>query len=94
MQMHQNGNPMLTSSGYVSVVDAELCTGCGSCVEDCQFGALMLNDGAATVDTDSCMGCGVCMSQCDNGAVTLVRDPAKGVPLEITELMAIKESVE
>ena len=87
MQAHRNGTPMLISSGYVCEVDAELCVGCGRCIEHCQFGALALNGGVAVVDADSCMGCGVCVSQCETGTVSLVSDSAKGVPLEIHELM-------
>ena len=33
------------------------------------------------------MGCGVCVSKCEHGALSLVRDDAKGVPLEICSLM-------
>jgi len=88
MQAHQRGTPMLASSGYVSRVDAELCVGCTVCVDFCQFGALAVEDGVAVVDTAACMGCGVCVSQCAQGALSLVRDPARGEPLEIRELRA------
>ena len=87
MQAHQNGTPMLAASGYVSRVDAELCVGCGLCADSCQFCAISVLDGVAVVEAGSCMGCGVCVSQCVEGAVALVREPAKGVPLEIRELV-------
>ena len=79
---------MLASSGYVSRVDADLCVGCGLCADFCQFGALSVNDVAAVVNTDACMGCGVCVSKCAEGALSLVRDPARGEPLEIRKLVA------
>ena len=88
MQAHRNGTPMLASSGYVSRVDADLCVGCGVCVDFCQFGALSVGDGTAVVDAVACMGCGVCVARCPQEAIELVRDPAKGIPLEIRELMA------
>ena len=88
MQAWRHGIPMLASSGYVSRVDADQCIGCGTCAEFCQFGALSVNDGTATVDATLCMGCGVCVSKCEQGALMLVRDPSKGEPLEIHELMA------
>jgi ferredoxin len=87
MHAHRNGTPMLAASGYVCLVDAERCTGCGLCADACQFGALAADGGVAVVDADACMGCGVCVSQCASGALALLRDPVKGVPLEINELM-------
>jgi len=88
MQAHRNGTPMLAASGYVSQVDPSLCTGCGSCADYCQFGALTAEDDVAVVDADACMGCGVCVSQCKQGALALVRDPAQGEPLEMRKLIA------
>jgi len=83
MQAHRNGVPMLASSGYRAEVDADLCIECGTCVEYCQFGALSMNGSTSTVDIEMCMGCGVCVDQCVQGALSLVRDPSKGIPLEI-----------
>jgi NAD-dependent dihydropyrimidine dehydrogenase PreA subunit len=95
MQAHRHGTPMLASSGYVCRVDADLCVGCTVCADFCQFGALsfptststLTNDGVAVVDTAACMGCGVCVSKCPQGALALVRDPGKGEPLEIRQLI-------
>ena len=87
MQAHQHGTPMLASSGYVSVVDADLCAACGLCVTHCQFGAISLDNGYAAVDTAACMGCGVCVSQCAYNALSLVRDATRGEPLEIQKLI-------
>ncbi len=88
MQAWRNGVPMLAASGYRSRVDADLCIGCGDCSNLCQFGALSADDGVAAVDAALCMGCGVCVSHCTQGALSLVRDPSKGEPLEIRELLA------
>jgi ferredoxin len=88
MQAHQNGTPMLASSGYVARVDAESCAGCGECAGVCQFAAISVDDGVAVIDAAVCMGCGVCVAHCPQEAVSLVRDPAKGEPLEIQKLMA------
>jgi ferredoxin len=87
MQAHQHGTPMLASSGYVGRVDTDLCIGCGDCSDFCQFGALSVSGTFAALDPDACMGCGVCVSKCAYGALSLVRDPVKGEPLEIHELL-------
>ena len=87
IQAHQNGTPMLASSGYVAKVDADLCAGCGSCADACQFAAISLNEDRAAVDEAACMGCGVCVDRCDQGALSLAREPSKGEPLEIEVLL-------
>lgn len=80
----RNGTPMIIASGYISQVDADLCAGCGACMEYCQFDALSIGYGfSIVVDADLCMGCGICVDQCDMGALTLVLEPGKGVPLEL-----------
>ena len=88
MHAHRNGTPMLASSGYVSHVDAGKCVGCGLCTDLCQFDALSVDGGTAIVDPAACMGCGVCVPHCPEGALSLLRDPAKGEPLELRELRA------
>ncbi len=88
MQAWRNGIPMLASSGYVSRVAADRCVGCGNCTDFCQFGALSIGDGVVAVDTSACMGCGICVSKCAQDALSLVRDPTRGEPLEMRELIA------
>jgi ferredoxin len=46
------------------------------------------------VETGRCMGCGVCVSQCEEGALSLLRDPSRGEPLEIQELIAAARVLE
>ena len=87
MQAHHSGTPMLASSGYVSQVNPELCSGCSDCTQYCQFGAITVVDSSASIDQDICMGCGVCAELCPNEAVSLIRDSSRGEPLEIFELM-------
>ena len=87
MNAHRNGTPMLASSGYICEVDPDMCIGCGTCEEICQFGAITTSEGFAMVDYDSCMGCGVCVEHCTQEALSLVLDENKGIPLEINQLM-------
>jgi ferredoxin len=88
LQATRNGTPMLASSGYVCRADPDLCAGCGACAEICQFQAIQINGGNSIVDAPRCMGCGVCVDACPQDALHLVRDPARGIPLELDRLMA------
>ena len=88
MEAWNNGTPMLASSGYVAHVEADLCLGCGLCVDYCQFQAIAVDDGRAIIDAAGCMGCGVCVSKCPQEAIALLRDPSWGEPLEIQKLIA------
>jgi len=87
MQAQRSGTPMLASSGYISHIDEDLCIGCGDCSFYCQFNALEIVNGINHVIYEKCMGCGVCVNKCTQDAVSLVRDEAKGVSLEICSLM-------
>lgn len=64
-------------SRYLSKPDIEKCTGCGTCVERCQFGAITLREEKAVVDEAKCFGCGLCASGCSEDAIELVcvREP-------------------
>ena len=88
MQAWRDGTPMLAPSGYVAAVDEDLCAGCGSCTDSCQFAAISLDDGLAQINTAACMGCGVCVARCPQEAIVLQREPSKGEPLEIQRLIA------
>lgn len=88
MNAHRRGTPMLASSGYIAQVLEEMCIGCQTCEDYCQFGALSIgSNGVMDVDHALCMGCGVCESKCPEGGIALVAAPEKGVPLEIDKLM-------
>jgi NAD-dependent dihydropyrimidine dehydrogenase PreA subunit len=87
MQSVRNGTPMLTSSGYLSVLDEERCAACASCEEMCPFDAITFESTYPEIDFEACMGCGVCVRHCPEGAFELVVEPAKGIPLEVSELI-------
>jgi NAD-dependent dihydropyrimidine dehydrogenase PreA subunit len=91
-QSHQNGTPMLMSSGYTASIDPNLCESCEICVDYCQFFAIEMEEGFAVVNQDACFGCGVCVDQCAEGAAKLDLDPSKGEPLEILSLMEVAKS--
>ncbi len=94
MQSHQHGSNMLASSGYVAEVDESMCEVCGDCNDYCQFDALSTQDLHTNVDGARCMGCGICVSKCAYGAISLVRDPSKGDPLEVMDLLKMPAEME
>ena len=76
----------LAPSGYVAVVDADVCSGCGGCENVCAFGAMSDEIGAVVVDREKCFGCGVCANLCPSAAATMVLAPEKGVPFDVEAL--------
>ncbi len=87
IQAHEHGTPMLAASGFLAVVDRDICIDCGVCNSYCQFHALSLVDGINTVNAELCMGCGICISKCDLQGLSLTLNPLKGIPLDIDQLM-------
>ena len=60
------------AAGQKAVVDKDLCTGCGICVDVCPHQALEMVDGVAKlVRPDDCDGNGACVEACPVQAITL-----------------------
>ena len=51
--------------------DPELCTGCGTCVDQCPVSALTLEDDVPVVDPEVCIACFCCQEICPEKAITL-----------------------
>ena len=64
--------PQLLKSDTISVTDMSKCTGCGICVERCQFGAREIVGDSLTINPRLCMGCGLCVTKCPTTAIRLV----------------------
>ncbi|MCF8033364.1 MAG: 4Fe-4S binding protein [Desulfarculaceae bacterium] len=63
-------------ANHFAVVDSEECTGCGTCLERCQIGAIALDgDDQAQVNLDRCIGCGLCVTHCPGEALRLEAKP-------------------
>jgi len=84
-------------SNYYAAVDADECTGCETCLERCQMGAITIGeDDVAEINLDRCIGCGLCVTTCPTAAIRLelkpegrrYTPPAKGQ--ELFEQMAQK----
>lgn len=64
-------------AGREARIAADRCSGCGSCVEYCRFGAIHTSSSGAgkavyAVDPIACEGCGLCARVCSSGAVDMV----------------------
>ena len=85
-------------SDYQIKIDEERCSGCGICIDRCQFNALELHDEKSIVN-DRCVGCGNCVITCPEEAVFLVpreKSDISSPPKNLTAWMikrAIKRKV-
>jgi Fe-S-cluster-containing hydrogenase component 2 len=74
-------------SNYYVKVDAELCSGCETCVNVCPMGARTISDNVSQVDVGRCIGCGVCVPACAAGATKLVKkEKVKSPPADTTAM--------
>lgn len=80
LYIEERGAPYFFRAEYVCQVDWELCTGCKTCISQCQFGAEFYSSALSKVyiDPARCFGCGVCRAACPNGAIALV--PRREIP--------------
>jgi ferredoxin len=51
--------------------DESLCTGCGTCVDQCPVSALSLEEALPRVDPETCIGCFCCQELCPERAMAL-----------------------
>jgi NAD-dependent dihydropyrimidine dehydrogenase PreA subunit len=72
--IEMRGAPGFFRAEYICRIDWDLCTGCKSCMSQCQFGAQFYSSALAKVyiDPRRCFGCGVCRATCPNNAITLL----------------------
>ena len=72
--IEMRGAPDFFRAEYICQVDWDVCTGCKSCMSQCQFGAQFYSSalGKVYIDPTRCFGCGVCRATCPTGAIALL----------------------
>ena len=60
------------ASDQVAEHDPDACSGCGTCVTRCHFGAIAEAGEGVVFSKGECFGCGVCVPTCPEGAISLV----------------------
>jgi ferredoxin len=68
-ELGQRVYPLLRGE-FVAWTHVDRCTGDGTCVEACPFGARALIDGCAAL-VGTCFGCGLCAAACPCGAIQM-----------------------
>lgn len=72
--IENDGIPTFFHAEYICAVNWDLCSGCKSCMRQCQFGAMFYSSVLAKVYINEvkCFGCGVCRTACPHDAITLI----------------------
>lgn len=65
--------PIANTTNFLSVVNTDLCIGCGKCVKHCHtYAAYLKDDKKAGRDPQRCIGCGVCAHFCPQNAISMI----------------------
>lgn len=56
-------------SGHIAIIDQDRCTGCGTCLEMCRFGAVIDRGVTCSINPLDCEGCKVCVVFCPEKAI-------------------------
>ncbi|MHA1147960.1 MAG: 4Fe-4S binding protein [Promethearchaeota archaeon] len=77
----------IARANYISSIDEDLCVACGTCIERCKFGAIVVEE-VAFVNENRCLGCGLCAVTCPEEAITMIRYEREEIP----DLKKLKKS--
>ena len=69
----------IAKANFISHIAEDDCIACGTCVERCKFGAIIVDD-IAHVNPEKCVGCGLCAVTCSNNAIIMKRFEREEIP--------------
>ncbi|MEE8389471.1 MAG: CoB--CoM heterodisulfide reductase iron-sulfur subunit A family protein [Anaerolineae bacterium] len=74
-----------------ALVDAEMCAGCGMCVEVCPYGAPGLDPlwGVSRINAVLCKGCGACAVTCPSKAIRLQQFTPEQILAQVDALVGV-----
>lgn len=55
----------------IPIINKEICTGCGGCIEICPPLAILLKDEKAQIEAEFCEECGFCAAHCPMDAISI-----------------------
>jgi Na+-translocating ferredoxin:NAD+ oxidoreductase subunit B len=72
------------SHNFYAEVNAELCSGCGTCAGKCQVNAAKIDQqtGLSSINLERCIGCGNCVAACPSQSLRLVKVEKETAPPE------------
>jgi NAD-dependent dihydropyrimidine dehydrogenase PreA subunit len=71
----------IETTGFLPVLNADSCIGCGKCEKVCQVEVIKMNENAGeqvpVIDEDLCLGCGLCVRSCPSKSLSLKKTGRK-----------------
>jgi ferredoxin len=75
----------LVTSNYFALVEDDLCSGCGTCIERCVMDAIQIEHNYARVNKLLCIGCGNCVVSCPEDAINLQKKDEEQIPPDTSQ---------
>jgi len=81
----------ITTSPEKAFVIAELCDGCGICIQTCPSNAITIQEGKATIDLFMCTGCSACIPVCPKESIDFKNSTTRQIIAQLRGVLMDKE---